>query len=89
MDKKYLILAYYHFLQIDDPQREVSLHKEFFQQRDLTSRIYISDNGINGQMSAKDTDAHEYMQSIAAVLNSDRSILKSSTIMKTSFQDKQ
>lgn len=58
----YLVLAYYHFLTIQDPQNEVLLHKQFFEGKDVTSRIYISENGINGQMSAARNDAHAYME---------------------------
>ncbi len=57
----YLVLAYYHFITIDDPRAEVKAHKAFFEGRDVTSRIYISENGINGQMSASISDAQAYM----------------------------
>ena len=57
----YLVLAYYHFISLPDPNAEVSTHKDFFEGRDVTSRIYISENGINGQMSASRTDAQSYM----------------------------
>lgn len=60
--KPYLVLAYYHFLKISDPHEEVELHKNFFKDRDVTSRIYISENGINGQMSAARADAQAYME---------------------------
>lgn len=61
MSKKYLVLAFYKFVPIENPQEEVRRHKEFFQERDITSRIYISHEGINGQMSASETAAKEYM----------------------------
>jgi len=63
MQKKdpYLVLAYYHITPLTNPQREVLTHKEFFKGRDVTSRIYISEEGINGQMSASLKDAEEYM----------------------------
>lgn len=59
---KYLILAFYHFTSVDDPQEEVRKHHAFFQDRDVKGRIYISKQGINGQMSAATADAEEYMQ---------------------------
>lgn len=58
----YKILAYYHFTPIKDPVTEVATHKHFFQNRDVTARIYISENGINGQMSASSQDAEDYME---------------------------
>lgn len=58
----YYILAYYHFTTIDDPYDEVAKHKAFFVGRDATSRIYISSQGINGQMSAARADAEAYIQ---------------------------
>jgi UPF0176 protein len=59
---EYFVLAYYHFTPIADPKQEVFLHKEFFINKDITSRIYISEEGINGQMSGKKEDAEEYMR---------------------------
>lgn len=60
-EKPYLVLAYYHFVQLQNPQQEVLLHKDFFKGRDVTCRIYISEEGINGQMSAARADAVAYM----------------------------
>lgn len=47
----HLVLAYYHFLPIANPQQEVVLHKEFLTGKDITCRIYLSEQGINGQLS--------------------------------------
>jgi UPF0176 protein len=55
------ILAYYLFTPIDDPDAEVIKHKNFFNTRDVKARIYISHEGINGQMSASLEAAVEYM----------------------------
>lgn len=60
-DLPYLILAYYHLDPIANPEQEVLTHKAFFKDRDVTSRIYISEQGINGQMSASLADAQAYM----------------------------
>lgn len=62
MTQDYLILAYYFFTPIEDPQTEVLLHKKFLEGRDAASRIYISEQGINGQMSAFHEDAIAYME---------------------------
>lgn len=61
-DPQYFVLAYYLFTQIPDPQKEIAAHKDFFKNRNLTSRIYISEQGINGQMSGIKEDAEAYMQ---------------------------
>lgn len=57
----FYVLAYYHFTKIDDPHQLISDHKEFFKERQAASRIYISEEGINGQMSAIKSDAIAYM----------------------------
>ncbi len=58
----YFVLAYYHFTPISNPHQEVAAHKEFFKGRQITSRIYISEQGINGQMSGLQEDAEAYMR---------------------------
>jgi len=60
--KPYTIIAYYHFASISDPHEEVQIHKRFFENRDASSRIYISENGINGQMCISNKDAAAYME---------------------------
>ena len=61
MTKKYFILAYYRFCEIADPQNEVASHKAFLEKLDARGRIYISEQGINGQMSIFEKDAQEYI----------------------------
>lgn len=58
----YHVLAFYHFTHLEDPEGEVRRHKAFFQGRDVRARIYISKEGINGQMSAhaEDSDAYRH-----------------------------
>lgn len=58
----YSVLAYYYIGKIDDPQTEVLRHKEFFKERDFRGRIYISEQGINGQASGSSLHAQEYME---------------------------
>ena len=60
-DKKYWVLAYYIFTPIEDPQLEIKKHKEFFKTQDAKGRIYINEEGINGQMSASVESAQQYM----------------------------
>ena len=59
--EKFFVLAFYLFTPIDDPQGCVASHKAFFKDKQLTSRIYISEQGINGQMSGTKEDAEKYM----------------------------
>lgn len=58
----YWVLAYYYFTPIKNPRAEVTLHKEYFKGKDVTCRIYISEEGINGQMSAAREDAKSYIE---------------------------
>jgi UPF0176 protein len=61
MEKEHVALAYYLFVQLEQPDAEVEKHKLFFEKRDCTGRIYISEEGINGQMSTSFVDAEAYM----------------------------
>jgi UPF0176 protein len=60
-EKKYFVIAFYIFTSIEDPKAEVAKHHAFFKDRDITSRIYISETGINAQMSALKEHALEYI----------------------------
>ncbi len=57
----YLIFAYYRFCAVNDPEGEVRSHKEFLEALDARGRIYISEDGINGQMSIAKQDAPAYI----------------------------
>ena len=61
-EKPYIVIAYYHIAPIEKPEAEVLFQKSFLHNRDITSRIYISEQGINAQMSALRKDAEEYME---------------------------
>jgi UPF0176 protein len=61
-EKKYFVIAFYLFTPIADPHAEVAKHQAFFKERDIKSRIYISHDGINAQMSALEDHAIEYME---------------------------
>ena len=58
---EYRVLAYYSVDGLEDPRAEVVRHQEFFKTRDFKGRIYISEQGINGQASASKEHAEEYM----------------------------
>ncbi|QEM73397.1 rhodanese-related sulfurtransferase [Chlamydia abortus] len=61
MKKNYYALAYYYLTRVDNPQQEIALHKELFKDLDVSCRIYISEQGINGQFSGYQPDAEYYM----------------------------
>jgi len=61
MTKQYLILAYYHLVSIENPEQLVKEHKKFFKNLDVKGRLYISHEGINGQMSGEEGACVEYM----------------------------
>lgn len=63
--KKYLVLAYYKYVTIENPHREVMVHKKFFKNRDGLGRIYLSEEGINGQISASEDVANSYIEWMA------------------------
>ncbi|MBF5050651.1 UPF0176 protein [Candidatus Clavichlamydia salmonicola] len=58
--KIYYTLAFYRFVKINDPVSMVIAHKKFFTSKDITCRIYISEEGINGQMSGESTALEAY-----------------------------
>ncbi len=58
---EYRVLAYYSVDGLESPLAEVARHQEFFRTRDFKGRIYISEQGINGQASASKEHAEEYM----------------------------
>ncbi len=61
-DAPYIVIAYYYFIDIPNPDEEVAIHKEFLQHCDVTCRVYISHDGINAQMSFSKNDAKLYME---------------------------
>lgn len=58
----YFAVAYYKFITLEDPHAEVKKHKKFFEGRDVAGRIYLSEEGINGQMSGKKEDVYAYIE---------------------------
>ena len=55
------VLAYYSVKSIQDPHAEITRHKDFFENLEVAGRIYISEQGINGQMSGTREAAQKYM----------------------------
>ncbi|MCF7851624.1 MAG: rhodanese-related sulfurtransferase [Simkaniaceae bacterium] len=58
----YDVIAYYIFTQIEDPHLEIKKQKVFCKNRDMSGRIYISEEGINAQLSGEQKDAEAYME---------------------------
>ena len=58
---RYVILAYYHFGSVIDPEKEVQEHKDFLGRLDAKGRIYLSEQGINGQMSILENEKEQYI----------------------------
>lgn len=56
------MLAYYYLEGLEDPRGEIARQKAFFEGRSLMGRIYISEQGINGQMSGTVDACCEYMK---------------------------
>ncbi|MGC2594929.1 MAG: rhodanese-related sulfurtransferase [Rhabdochlamydiaceae bacterium] len=56
----YQVLAYYCFTPVEEPHLEVSRHQDFLQGKDIHCRIYISHEGINGQLSGSIGDSTAY-----------------------------
>lgn len=57
----YFVLAFYHFKKIPDPKAHIKEHKDFLSKKDARSRIYINEEGINGQMSIHEQEASTYI----------------------------
>lgn len=60
------VLAYYHFTSLGDPCLEVVRHQEFLKDKDIRCRIYLSEGGINGQMSASAEASLAYQEWLRA-----------------------
>ncbi len=58
---EYWVLAYYAIEKIENPHDLVAHHKEFLSSLDFRGRIYISQQGINGQSSGSISHAKQYM----------------------------
>lgn len=61
LNHSYFVLAFYTFQKIEDAKQEVKIQTEYLKQLDATCRIYISEEGINGQASLEKSDAHRYI----------------------------
>ena len=63
---EYRVLAYYIFTKIENPEAEVRRHKDILKSLDGRSRIYISSEGVNGQLSLPASNVEAYVDWINA-----------------------
>ncbi|GAV66725.1 Rhodanese domain-containing protein [Cephalotus follicularis] len=61
-DEEFVVVNFYHFVGIKDPQREVAKHLSFFKGRDIRGRLYLNEQGINAQYSGPSKDALAYVE---------------------------
>lgn len=57
----YWVLAYYKFVELENPEEMMKAHHQFLEGRDVSGRIYLGKEGINGQFSGAREDAQAYM----------------------------
>jgi UPF0176 protein len=57
----FFAIAYYHFVELDNPEQEVERYKNFFNGRDIKGRIYFSKDGVNAQISATRDASKEFL----------------------------
>ncbi|KAL2553459.1 Rhodanese-like domain-containing protein 8 [Forsythia ovata] len=58
---EFIVVNFYRFVFIKDPEEEVFKHLSFMQGRDIHGRIYLNEQGINAQYSGPSKDALAYV----------------------------
>ncbi|CAK9164331.1 unnamed protein product [Ilex paraguariensis] len=61
-DDEFIVVNFYRFVFIKNPEEEVSKHLAFLQDRDIHGRIYLNEQGINAQYSGPSKDAFAYVK---------------------------
>ena len=64
MSNNWLVILYYYYTPIDNVEEFKNQHKEFCNSKDLTGRIIISTEGINGTISGQSNDCNSYIDFI-------------------------
>ncbi len=64
--KPYLVLAYYHYTRIDQPEIFTADHLAYCKKLGVRGRIYIAPEGINGTLSGSREQCEEYMAHLRA-----------------------
>ncbi|KAJ4961029.1 hypothetical protein NE237_020939 [Protea cynaroides] len=61
-DDDFIVVNFYHFVFIEDPEEEVANHLSFVQGLDIHGRVYINEQGINAQYSGPSKDSLAYLK---------------------------
>ncbi|XP_058090394.1 rhodanese-like domain-containing protein 8, chloroplastic [Magnolia sinica] len=61
-DWDFVVVNFYRFVYIKDPEEEISKHLSFLQGRDIHGRVYVNEQGINAQYSGPSKDALSYVE---------------------------
>lgn len=61
----HVAIAYYFLTPVEDPQLELKEHQKFFKTQDIKGRIYLSKEGINGQISCSKSSAKAFIDWMA------------------------
>ncbi|KAL9665901.1 hypothetical protein QQ045_000222 [Rhodiola kirilowii] len=58
---EFIVVNFYLFVMIQDPEAEVARHLHFVKELDLHGRVYLNEQGINAQYSGPSKDALAYV----------------------------
>jgi UPF0176 protein len=64
MTNHYQVLAYYKYIEIDNPEQLMQIQKQLCQKLDLKGRILIAKEGINGTLEGTLENTKEYIKKI-------------------------
>ncbi len=67
MNAPYYVISYYSFTSFTDPHQYVKNAKAFGEKIDLRGRVYVSESGINGQVSIAAEDVDLYLKEIEQI----------------------
>ncbi|MDH5533515.1 MAG: rhodanese-related sulfurtransferase [Candidatus Pacebacteria bacterium] len=62
MTKKYKVLLYYKYVNLENPQEVMSWQRELCESLNLKGRIIIADEGINGTLSGLENESDKYIR---------------------------
>jgi UPF0176 protein len=65
-EKPYRVVAYYKYVLIDNPEEFSAEHLEFCKRIGVRGRIYVANEGINGQFSGTTAQCNEYISSLTS-----------------------
>ncbi|NCN87735.1 MAG: rhodanese-related sulfurtransferase [Candidatus Pacebacteria bacterium] len=66
MSKKYKVLLYYKYVNLEDPQEVKKWQKELCDSLNLKGKILVADEGINGTLAGLSADSDEYIKQTMA-----------------------